>query len=147
MAGTSASRPAMGESIPAASSHAAHLVCIRLLGEHIDFPLQRRMRGLGNSIPVIQGMAIIIVIIPVFWTDRFPGTQNTLSLILHPRPPEGREEEVGGCISFSPFHQMEKKQSPSLETESRQCPRVESWTLEPWGLGHCPLLLEAQKQS
>lgn len=35
------------------------------------------------------------------------------------------------------FHRMEKKQSPSLETESRVCRRVES----------CPLPPEEQKQS
>lgn len=68
------------------------------LGERIDFPLQCRMRGLGNSNPVIQAMAIIIVIILVFWTDRFPGIQNTLSLIVRPStpPPPARREGEGG---------------------------------------------------
>lgn len=43
----------LGKAVPAANSHVAELVCIWLLGERIDFPLQYRVRGLGNSIPVI----------------------------------------------------------------------------------------------
>lgn len=97
------------------------------------------MRGLGNSIPVIQGMAIIIVIILVFWTDQFSGTQNSLSFIPHPSPQEGREKEGGGYTSFSAFHGMEKKQSPSLETDWREYPRVESGVTAPFS--------EQQKQS
>ena len=74
----------VGESISAANSQVAELVCIWLLGQPIDFPSQGRVGGFGNSIPGIQGRAIIIIIITVLWTDRISGTQIAFSLILCP---------------------------------------------------------------
>ena len=74
----------VGESISAANSQVAELVCIWLLGQPIDFPSQGRVGGFGNSIPGTQGRAIIIIIITVLWTDRISGTQIAFSLILCP---------------------------------------------------------------
>lgn len=96
---------------------------------------------------MILGMAIIIVIILVFWTDGFSGTQNTLSFTPHPGPQEGREKEVGGYISFSPLHGMEKKWSPSLETDGREYPRVGGGARDVGSESLPPSPSEEQKQS
>lgn len=128
----------VGESISAANSQVVELVCIWLLGQPIDFPFQGRVRGFGNSIPGIQGRAIIIITITVLWTDRTSGIQLAFSLILCPSSLKaGRRTHI-----MLPMSLGEKDATPRAE----QC---SGWRTEPraWGLSHHSFLLEGQKQS
>lgn len=83
-----------GRKRPTAHSQEAQLVCIWLLGECTDFPLQCRVRGLRNPIPGTQGNNYHH---PHSALDRW-GLRHSVPLSLF-LPKAGRRKKVGPCHS------------------------------------------------